>query len=60
MVFIGDRLVGKTTQGYKFCEKYGLTTIDPVLMVRQALDLAKPPPVEDPKKAKKDVKKPEE
>lgn len=61
MTFVGNNLTGKTTHSNKFAEKYGLTVIDPMLILKEALDLAKPPPVEDPKKAsKKDAKRPDD
>ena len=59
MTFVGNKLSGKSTMSQKLSEKYGLALIDPTKIVKEALDLAKPPPAEDPKKAgKKDSKKP--
>lgn len=55
----GNRLSGKTTQIKKLLTKYsGLVLIDPKKILTEALELARPQPlIEDPKK-KKDSKKP--
>ena len=57
--FIGNHLSGKSVIIEKCASKYGIMTIDPVSLLKQAFELNKEPVAEDPKK-KKDPKKPEE
>ena len=60
VVFTGKKLAGKSTHSSKLAEKFGLPLIDPSELLKEAIEMAKPPTEEDPKKAKKDAKKPEE
>ena len=55
--FLGNRLSGKSVISGKVAAKYGITVIDPKLILNEAYELNKEPVVEDPKK-KKDSKKP--
>lgn len=57
---IGSTLTGRKTQAQKLAAKYGLVYIDPYEVLREALTLANPPPVDEKKAGKKDGKKPEE
>jgi len=41
----GSRLSGKTTQIQKLVSKYNLTLIDPKVIIKEAIELAKPPAV---------------
>ena len=58
VIFTGKKLAGKSTHSSKLAEKFGLPLIDPTELLKEAIELAKPPTEEDPKKAKKDAKKP--
>ncbi len=49
----GARLAGKSTHSAKLAEKYGVIIINPREIIKEALDLARPPIEEDPKKAAK-------
>ena len=55
--FVGNRLSGKSSIASKIASKYGVSIIDPKVLLKEAIDLNKEPVVEDPKK-KKDSKKP--
>lgn len=55
---IGSTLSGRKTQAQKLAARYGLVYIDPYEVVKEALTLANPPPVDDKKAGKKEAKKP--
>lgn len=56
----GNRLSGKTTQVKKLLAKYpSLVLIDPKRILTEALQLAKPPAVNEDAKKKKQSKKPQ-
>ena len=58
---MGPRVSGKSSLTAKLAEKYGIAIINPKQLIKEALDLARPPVEEDTKKgAKKDTKKVEE
>ena len=39
----GNRVTGKTTMTGKVAEKFGLNIIDPVELLKEAIEMAKPP-----------------
>lgn len=44
MICGGERLTGKSTHTAKLAEKYGIPIIDPEELIKEAIEMAKPPP----------------